>query len=208
RALRLLNFNGERCMLIYGVTGDKSKAKNAYHDTNALIRSNGGLPTGQTIGNTWEKSRFTAPYLRNTLWEVGYAVDTLESVFNWSRLGEALSSIKSSIQTALHDDNEQILVFSHLSHFYPDGASIYITYIFRRSPDPDEMLYRWKKIKNKASISIIELGGTISHHHGVGTDHTEYLQSEKGSVGMAALSGIINSFDPERLLNPGKLLVH
>ena len=59
------------------------------------------------------------------------------------------------------------------------GASTYITYLYQRSPDPDETLARWQQAKSAASRKIVELGGTISHQHGVGLDHRVYLSAEK-----------------------------
>jgi alkyldihydroxyacetonephosphate synthase len=98
-----------------------------------------------------------------------------------------------------------VLVFGHLSHVYPTGASIYITYLFRRSIDPDENLARWQEIKHAASQAIISNGGTISHQHGVGLDHASYLATEKGQIGMDLLSTTGRFFDPSGLMNPGKM---
>ena len=61
-------------------------------------------------------------------------------------------------------------------------------------------------MKSAASEVILKQGGTISHQHGVGTDHLPYLPAEKGVVGMQALSSMLKTFDPQGLLNPGKLI--
>ena len=95
---------------------------------------------------------------------------------------------------------------THLSHAYPSGSSLYLTFVFRLTGDPDESLDRWAAIKRAASDTIVAEGGTISHHHGVGTDHAPYLEAEKGALGMAALASAVRTFDPEGLMNPGVLL--
>ena len=97
-------------------------------------------------------------------------------------------------------------MFTHLSHLYPSGSSLYLTFIFRIAADPDETLDRWRTIKRAASAVISADGGTISHHHGVGTDNAPYLAAEKGPLGMAALEAIVHTFDPEGIMNPGVLL--
>jgi alkyldihydroxyacetonephosphate synthase len=61
-------------------------------------------------------------------------------------------------------------------------------------------------MKKAASTKIIALGGTISHQHGVGLDHLEYLPAEKGEIGLNVIAAVLNSFDPKRLMNPGKLI--
>ena len=73
---------------------------------------------------------------------------------------------------------------------YPSGSSLYLTFLFRLAADPDATLERWRSIKRAASTAIERArGATITHHHGVGTDHAPYLVAEKGPLGMAALEG-------------------
>jgi alkyldihydroxyacetonephosphate synthase len=159
------------------------------------------------IGETWRKSRFLTPYLRNTLWERGYALDTLETAVPWSKVPGTARAIKAAIQEAIRPDGERVLVFAHLSHVYGDGASIYVTYLFRQAADPDQTLDRWRLMKSAASQVIIAHGGTISHQHGVGSDHAPYLEAEKGKIGLVWLEAARRAIDPDEMLNPGKLLM-
>jgi alkyldihydroxyacetonephosphate synthase len=57
-----------------------------------------------------------------------------------------------------------------------------------------------------ASLTILAHGGTISHQHGVGVDHLPYLAPEKGELGMHVLADLIRKFDPDGIMNPGKLV--
>jgi alkyldihydroxyacetonephosphate synthase len=106
----------------------------------------------------------------------------------------------------MSQEGEEILVFAHLSHLYEEGASCYVTYLWRRSEDPDETLQRWTQIKTGASRVIVEHGGTISHQHGVGIDHAPYLAAEKGEQGIKLIREMCASFDPDGIMNPGKLV--
>jgi alkyldihydroxyacetonephosphate synthase len=99
-----------------------------------------------------------------------------------------------------------VLAFAHLSSVYNTGASIYITYLFRRSKDPAETLHRWEILKGAASRIIVQQGGTISHQHGVGIDHAPYLEAEKGALGMQMLEAVKATLDPDGIMNPGKLI--
>lgn len=207
RALNLLGYGKNRCLLIFGITGDYKSAKLARRQTNSIVRLFGGLPTGKVIGSIWRKSRFKTPYLRNTLWELGYALDTIETAVPWVKVFHLAQTVTETLRYGLAELDERVLAFSHLSHVYIDGASIYVTYLFRRAEDPEETLQRWKHLKRITSESIIAHGGTISHQHGVGNDHVPYLLSEKSQVGMTILETVQKKLDPDGLLNPGKLLV-
>lgn len=200
RALDWLGYRAERCLLIFGVTDAAPRA------ASAACRRFGGLVIGTPIGHTWQKHRFLAPYLRNTLWARGVAVDTLETAVTWDRVAAAVQAIPQAIVNAAHAYDERVLVMVHLSHIYRDGASIYTTYLFRRTADPDELLERWRAMKTAASATIHAHGGTITHQHGIGTDHAPYLPREKGTLGIAAVRALCRTFDPDGMMNPGKLV--
>jgi alkyldihydroxyacetonephosphate synthase len=205
KGLRLIGFGSQRCLLVFGVTGSAAHVRRTRAQVAAIARRHGGLFVGTIVGHTWQKSRFLSPYLRNTLWEVGVAVDTLETALPWSQVPEAAVAIPQSIREAMEGYDEKILAFAHLSHLYRDGASIYTTFLYRRPVDPDALLERWNAIKRSASLTIQRYGGTISHQHGVGLDHAPYLPAEKGPLGMAAIRAACQSFDPDGMMNPGKL---
>ena len=206
RGLRAVGFDNERALLVFGVTGTHRQATQARLEALEIIRANGGLMTGTAIGRMWKKSRFYSPYLRNTLWEAGYALDTLETAIPWSEVVGTAEETQKALREGLVDIGERVLVFAHLSHVYHDGASIYITYLYRRANDSEETLRRWQVLKEAASRVIVAHGGTISHQHGVGMDHTAYLAAEKGPLGMQTLEAVVKLFDPDGMMNPGKLL--
>ncbi|MBU2693609.1 FAD-binding oxidoreductase [Pimelobacter sp. 30-1] len=52
----------------------------------------------------------------------------------------------------------------------------------------------------------LELGGTITGEHGIGTLKASWLARELGPVSLAAHRRIKDAFDPDGLLNPGKVL--
>ncbi len=206
RGLKTLGFGDERALLVFGVTGTRRQAAQARAEALEIARAHRGLMTGSMIGKMWQKSRFYSPYLRNSLWEAGYALDTLETAIPWANVMPTAIETQDAIRAGLADAGERVLVFAHLSHVYNDGASVYTTYLYRRAQDPEETLRRWQSLKGAASQVIQAHGGTISHQHGVGRDHAPYLAAEKGPLGVKALESACKLFDPDGMMNPGKLL--
>lgn len=207
RGLRTIGYGDTRCLLILGITGSRRMFNRTRREVKARCQKLGGLFVGKIVGHTWQKNRFLSPYLRNTLWEGGVAIDTLETALPWSQVHAASREIPKSIVDAMANQGEKVIAFSHLSHVYRDGASVYTTYLFRRTADPDALMERWHTVKEAASLTIQKYGGTISHQHGVGTDHAPYLPAEKGPLGMDAIRAFCRSIDPEEMMNPGKLFV-
>jgi alkyldihydroxyacetonephosphate synthase len=206
RYLALRGIREDKCMLLLGFTGREALVKLARKEVLGIVGHHGGVHVGRTFGKEWLKSRFRTPYLRNTLWELGYAIDTLETATNWGNIPVMVAAIESALRPGLEEMGERVHVFSHLSHLYPQGSSIYTTYLYRIAPDPDETLRRWEILKAAASNAIVAHGGTISHQHGVGTDHMPYLAEEKGELGIAIIGDLCARFDPDGIMNPGKLI--
>jgi alkyldihydroxyacetonephosphate synthase len=194
------------CMCLVGFIGSRSTVKNMRQQAFAILRRHGGISIGKAIGNAWKKNRFRSAYLRNTLWDLGYAVDTLETAVTWNKVDTTMAAIEHSIENSAKTWGERLHVFSHLSHAYSSGSSIYTTYIFRLAETPPESLNRWQKIKQAASQAVVSAGGTISHQHGVGLDHRPYLVSEKGAIGISTLQQVLLHLDPDRRMNPTKLV--
>jgi alkyldihydroxyacetonephosphate synthase len=192
-------------LLLVGAAGRKRLAKAARAEARGIIGAHGGTSI-PALAETWAKTRFRSPYLRNALWTIGYGSDTLETAIDWARVPTLLARLEAAVGSALEPIGEKVHVFTHLSHLYPSGSSLYLTYLFRLARDPDDTLERWQAIKLAASTVIEAEGATITHHHGVGTDHAPYLVAEKGPLGMAALEAVVRTFDPDGMMNPGVLL--
>ena len=207
---RLLSIRGlgeEKCMLLAGFSGKEAIVRMNRSETFNITTKFGGVHIGKTLGDQWHKNRFRTPYLRNTLWEMGYGIDTLETATDWGNTPRMVEQIEAALQNVMEGIGEEIHIFTHLSHVYPYGSSIYTTYMFNLTDDPDQTISRWKAMKSAASQAIIASGGTISHQHGVGLDHLQYLEQEKGRLGMDVITSICREFDPKGIMNPGKLIM-
>jgi alkyldihydroxyacetonephosphate synthase len=206
RGLGILGAGEDKCMLMLGASGSSELVGFARDAAVDIARKHGAIHVGRYMGRQWHKTRFTTPYLRNTLWEMGYAIDTLETAASWAKIPGLIESVEKALRTGLEPHGERVHVFTHLSHLYTDGASIYTTYLYRVQPDPDQTLAYWQTLKRAASEAIVAAGATISHQHGIGTDHLAYLPAEKGDLGIETLRSMSELYDPGRIMNPGKLI--
>lgn len=202
--LKLRGSSADKVMFTFGVTGSKEQCRSALKQTKKLISKFSGIYAGVTLGKRWEHSRFRSPYLRHGLWDIGLLVDTMETCVDWSSVPQTVNDMERDIRAALKEDGERVHVFTHLSHFYGQGCSVYTTYMFRAAGNYQATLARWGKLKKAGAEAIVANGGTISHQHGVGKDHAPYLLAEKGELGIKALKGLYDLFDPKERMNIGK----
>ncbi|SFF34132.1 alkyldihydroxyacetonephosphate synthase [Fontimonas thermophila] len=205
RYLGMRGIQRGQCMLMMGITGSAVEVRRTRRDALAIAKRFRGVHVGKTLGKSWAKNRFRGPLLRNSLWELGYAVDTVETAVNWPKVTALMRGIEQAAREALATDNERVHAFTHLSHMYRQGCSIYSTFVWRAAGDPAADLERWRRLKTRVSETIVAHGGTISHQHGVGLDHAPYLPAEKGALGMDLIRAAARELDPDQMMNPGKL---
>ena len=55
---------------------------------------------------------------------------------------------------------------------------------------------------------MIKIGGTITGEHGDGLARSEYVRKQYGPVNYSIFKELKNQFDPENILNPGKIISH
>ncbi|MCH8618688.1 FAD-binding oxidoreductase [Undibacterium sp. TS12] len=204
--LRLRGCGSEKCLLLVGGSGEKKQVRHAIKSALKIASSHNGIHAGKTMGEKWKQGRFKNVYLRNTAWQHGYAIDTVETACDWPKVKKMMQAMEQAGRAALAADKELVHAYTHLSHLYAQGASVYSTFVYRLSGDYETDHARWKMLKTQVSRAIVANGGTISHQHGVGSDHAAYLLAEKGELGMASLHNLFRHFDPQGIMNPGKLL--
>ncbi|MEO8450242.1 MAG: FAD-binding oxidoreductase [Gemmatimonadota bacterium] len=208
RVLGWMGVGARPCLLLAGFEGGSDQTRWSRRAARALIRRAGGVAVGRRPADRWYAGRFHGPYLRDPLMDRGIGVDTLETATFWSSAPELYGAVHSALQTAMREhaasESARGIVMAHISHSYPDGASLYFTFIFPRKLSDE--VGQWRAIKRAATDAIVRHGGTISHHHGVGVDHAAWLKGEKGPIGMEVLRAVKRALDPANVMNPGKLL--
>jgi alkyldihydroxyacetonephosphate synthase len=196
------------CVMLVGLEGEPAEVAHALERSRGIIKKHGGLHMGETPGKSWYEKRFLTPYLRDPMMDRGLGVDTLETATRWSNIGPLHATVTKAIEDALAANaaapGARGICMAHISHCYRDGASLYFGFAFPRALNRE--VGQWMAVKKAASDAIIASGGTISHHHGVGTDHMAWIAREKGPIGMDVLKAIKQRVDPTGIMNPGKLV--
>jgi alkyldihydroxyacetonephosphate synthase len=188
------------CLMITGYEGSPDAVAAKRAAVTDLLTGLGGTPAGEAPGESWAHGRFNAPYLRDSLLDVGVLVETLETATFWSNRDALYTGVKSALENTLGDGT---LVLCHISHVYETGCSLYFTVAATESADP---LGQWLAAKAAANDAIVAAGATITHHHAVGTDHKPWLSHEIGELGASVLRAVKADLDPTGVLNPGVLI--
>lgn len=191
------------CLAVTTYEGSAAHVSARSAEAGAVLAAAGGSALGETPAREWEHGRFAAPYLRDALLDVGVLCETLETATTWSNLSALKAKVTAALTESLAAQGAPPLVMCHISHTYPTGASLYFTVVAKQLDDP---LAQWQAAKRAAGDAIVAAGGTITHHHAVGTDHRSWVPDEVGDLGVRVLRAVKAELDPAGILNPGKLV--
>jgi alkyldihydroxyacetonephosphate synthase len=160
----------------------------------AIVAREGGEPLGEGPARAWFERRYAVSYKQSPVFRAGVWNDTMEVAAPWSTLATVYRNVRRAL--AGH-----ALVMAHLSHAYPDGCSIYFTFVgASKGPHPEvEHAAVWRD----ALQATLESGGVMSHHHGIGRLRKEALARELGPGGIEAHAALKRAWDPSGVMNPG-----
>ena len=189
------------CLVITGYEGSDRDVQHRRREVRRLLRDEHAVALGPSAGRAWEHARFAAPALRDTMLDEGLLAETLETAATWTVLPDLYRRVRSALTEALG----HAVVGCHVSHLYSSGASLYFTVL--AAADTGSEPEQWAGAKAAANDAIVAAGGTITHHHAVGTAHRGHVARDLGGeVGVVALRAVKQALDPAGVLNPGKLL--
>ncbi|HPQ02738.1 MAG TPA: FAD-binding oxidoreductase [Bacillota bacterium] len=186
----------ERCLMLGMSEGEENFAKNVKRQINRIAKRYGAMNTTGYVAKSWEKGRFTDPFMREDLHDYGIIIDTLECAVAWDKI-ESLWAETRKVCKA----RPKTVVMSHSSHFYPQGTNLYFIFIGCFETIDEYLDYQ-------ASIidSIRANGGALSHHHGIGKMLAPWYQDAMGENHVAVLRALKRHFDPNNIMNPGGTL--
>jgi len=200
QALLRARGHGGGCLLIAGWEGEADAVGVRRRAASSLLRRCEAVRLGRSVGQSWLSNRYSGPYLRDALLDVGLLVETLETAASWTDLGEVHDATRDALIESLSTSEAKPLVMCHVSHVYPTGASLYFTVLADR--DDDRPLQQWLLAKRAATDALLSTGGVLTHHHAVGIDHAPWLSREIGDLGIAVLHAVKDRLDPTGICNP------
>ena len=196
RFLRLRGYLPEsRCLVMGQAEGERGFARNVVRQVKRISRRHRGMfLTGYPM-KKWYHGRFSDPYMRDALNDVGVAIDTLECSVTWDRLHELHRAVRPVVKA-----RPGTICMTHASHFYAQGTNLYFIFITRMTDAAAFTAYQ------RTIIDAIEAGGgSLSHHHGVGRMMAPWMARHLGEVQMGILKALKAHLDPKGIMNPGAL---
>ncbi|HUO05580.1 MAG TPA: FAD-binding oxidoreductase [Candidatus Binataceae bacterium] len=160
--------------------------------------------THEGAAGAWRSAFLKAPYLRDTVIAMGMVSETFETAITWDRFENFHSRMIECTRAAVERVCGKGVVSCRFTHVYPDGPAPYYTILAPGKRGSE--LEQWAEIKAAVSDLLIELGGTITHHHAVGRDHRRWYDRQRPDGFARAFKAAKRALDPHGILNPGVLI--
>lgn len=182
-------------VLLVEVDGDELSVGDQLKRAVAACQSRKGRLAGSADGDAateelWESRRMISPALTRMA---------------PARIGEDISVPRASIPTMLERLQEigfryglTIAVFGHAGdgNLHPN--------ILTDVSDPEKMA-RTDAAIAEIFTAALDLGGTLSGEHGIGLAKARFMKDALGDEMLALMKGVKQVFDPDGILNPGKI---
>ncbi|MCW3046310.1 MAG: linked oxidase domain protein [Solirubrobacterales bacterium] len=196
---------GAMCLSFIGYEGTEDHVAAQRKLVGRIVSRHGGLCIGRGPGALYDQKKFDTPYIRDYLLDRGAMADVSETSAAWSVLPVLYDNVVANARAAFDALRVTGYLMCHLSHSYHGGACLYFTFAFKPSGDRDP-LEEYDTVKAAIQQTFVDSGGTLSHHHAVGTEHARWLEQDISQPGVAMIRALFDGIDPGANLNPGKIV--
>ncbi len=182
-----------RCLLIVGCEGKEDLAQRMMEGMRAHCARQGARDLGAGPGLAWYHGRYHVSYKQSPVFVLGAWVDTMEVSAPWQEVERIYDAVRDAVR-------DRAFVMAHFSHAYLDGCALYFTFAgMETQDDVSQYLETWRR----ALAAVVENGGSVSHHHGVGLAKYDFLAGHHGPL-WSAYRALAARWDPDRIFNRGK----
>ena len=192
------------CLMVVKYEGTPQAFNRIKNRVTAIYKKHRGVCLGAEPGRSFAKVKFDFPHLRDYVMDRSIMADVSETATTWDNLRTLHESGLADVEQAIKDTGVDAWVGCHLSHSYRTGASLYFTFgcLQREGREIEQYLY----VKKAAEDAFMKNGGTLSHHHAVGTEHLPWVEEDLSPTGLKAVKALKAGLDPNDIMNPGKII--
>lgn len=192
------------CLSFMGFEGSKAHVAHTKKLVAKFIKRHGGMAVGSGPGKLYDQKKYDVPYIRDFLLDRGIPADVSETATPWAYTKQIHDNTVAAAERAFEETGHRGFIMCHLSHSYHSGACQYFT--FAIADGSDTSLDSYDHVKRAVQTSFMENHGTVSHHHGVGEEHSPWMEADISAAGVFIQRKLFEGVDPGQHLNPGKIV--
>lgn len=193
--IEALHYEDGFTILYLGFEGRKDLVELEMKISDECCIKYGGIPKGGEPGKKWEISRYSTAGPLSILTTQKGIVDTLEISAPWDKLEDVWSEMRNSMAPYAQ------VIYVHFSHFYHTGGMAYMIFQLKSGGEMADIEKDYRSCVKATLEACLRAGGSISHHHGVGTVKANWMEAQHGA-GFDIMKKIKKAVDPNNIMNP------
>ena len=198
---KVKGFDPKQCVVaIFKMEGSTQEVLYQKKNLKVLAKEYNPVFAGSGQGKSGYNLTLAIAYIRDFFMDQNIIGETLESAVPWSDVIKVSEAVTTKLQE-LHKKHNlpgSFLFGSRLSKIYHSGACMYntIAMSFKGIEKPEEV---FEEIEHALRKTIIENGGSISHHHGVGKLRKDFIPDMVSDGSVQLIKDIKKSQDPTNI---------
>ncbi|MDZ8030432.1 FAD-binding oxidoreductase [Nostoc sp. DedSLP04] len=203
--LKLRGFNPYQ-MVAATIVMEGSAQEIAYQQTNiyALAKKFQGLASGAENGQRGYMLTYAIAYMRDFLASFFILGESFETSVSWSQIHQVCHAVDQTLKEQHEKFNlpGKPYLSYRISQIYHTGVCLYFMFgFYSKGVESPEIISL--QIEHYIRVAIMENGGSISHHHGVGKSRQEFIKNTLSSDSIELIKEIKQANDPQNIFGIG-----
>lgn len=190
------------CTIVFEGTHDEVKRQQRI--VQELAALHGGIHAGAENGRKGYELTFGIAYLRDFVMRLDVLGESFETSVPWSGALALCERVKARVRRehAARGLPGQPFITCRITQLYQTGVAVYFYLGFSVAGVADP-LAAYLAIEHAAREEILDAGGSLSHHHGVGKIRQGFLSTALSPAARTWTRAVKAAVDPENLLGAG-----
>ncbi len=190
------------CTLLY--EGSRQEAALQSAKVGQLAQRFRGFRAGSENGKRGYQLTFAIAYIRDFFMRFGVMAESFETSVSWTDLPQMCEAVKTRVLA----EHKRLglpgypMISWRVTQLYHSGAAVYF-YLATLATGIKNPAEQFAVLEHAAREAILENGGSISHHHGVGKLRAGFVKDVKSDAGLAWIEGAKKHLDPNNVFGIG-----
>jgi alkyldihydroxyacetonephosphate synthase len=195
---KLKGFEPDRmvaCTIVY--EGDAGEVASQEYAVNRIAKRHGGMAAGAENGRRGYQLTYGIAYLRDFVMKHYVLAESLETSVPWSETLKLCERVKRRV----HDEYAKrklpgkCFISARVTQVYETGVCVYF-YLGFYHKGVERPAEAFLELERAAREEILECGGSLSHHHGIGKLRRRFLSRVMSPVALEWSAELKNAIDP------------
>lgn len=180
------------------IEGDRQYCEFTLNKITKIVHKYNGIFGGSENGKSGYNLTHAIAYIRDFMHDYNVISETFETSIEWDKIEDMVENVKQILNIERTKYIKYKPLFSYrISQCYNTGVCVYFTFGFNKNENttPEEAIEIYHILENVMRKVMLQKGGSISHHHGIGQIKSHELNKDQYPI----IETMKNMFDSKNI---------